>query len=266
MLVLFISALVSGHSLSTATESTRMLLARAEAQVEAEVKDFDDPSGMGLGLGAFIGAAFGFFIVLDFILFMIWRIACGNYGRRSERGYVKRTEFQGDMDPVGFCNCVWSVTCKSRVELLFCSACMQGENWARTKIQEPRPAPLFKTYLYHLAYILGFPLTAGILPLYCLVQNRLDNTKRPHPDMEGTWFLPEFCKATCCCGPFTPFFSIMQVSEFIELYEEFYEGRKPEIVWESWKSGGDASSWTPEQQAEFEFQQQMAAEGGKGYG
>lgn len=209
----------------------------------------------------FICVCIGAVFLLDIIIFFFWRLTCGNYGRRSERGHVKRTEFQGDFEPVNLCNCLWSLTCKARLESMFCNPCMLAENITKTSNPEPRPPPLFKTFCHLQGLMFLSPLSCGIYYVYCITQNRMDNARRPHPDMSGTWFCPECVKAVVCWPC-----STAQVSEFIEVYEEFYEGRKPEWVWESWKSKGAndqmTMDWTPEQQAQWEWEQQQGGGGG----
>jgi len=195
------------------------------------------------------------------IKFLFWRFICGNGSKRSDRGHVDRRSFQGDMDPVATCSCCWSLSFMARIEMFLCPECVLAEVIVRTGDPEgKRPAYMIKTGFHSLVialfHIACLPI-GSLYFLFCHVKMRMDNSRRPHPDMSGTWFLPECCKAIlpCCC-----ICSLASLAEWVELYEEFYLLRDPEA-----EALMEAAMKDPSVMAMYEGQvaQQMM---GDGYG
>lgn len=187
-------------------------------------KDEDDEIMFGMGLMDLIMVGAGIYLGAPIVIFIVWRFTLGRGGKRSERGIVDRSSFQGDLDPVSICSCTWSVTCAARMETLLCCPCVTAENIVKTSEPDgPRPPQIHWVFLHMMLIVILTPLTAFMYPLFIMTKLRMDNSARPHPAMMGTWFLPECCAVMLC-----PLCAVTQVTEFVELYEEFYLLRDPE--------------------------------------
>jgi len=147
------------------------------------------------------------------IWFLIWQRSC-MYQKRTLQT-ASREQFKGDLAPVGLCDCL-SLPAKSICEAVCCEVCLVTENLEKSKPPSLRSPEIGFGAVAFLFCSGAF--TCGLYPLYLIVSQRLELSKRPEGAYSSNNCLTE-CLKVWFCGCC----SNMQVATFLDLYDETFE-------------------------------------------
>lgn len=149
------------------------------------------------------------------VMYFIWKSSC-MYQKRAVHPATQE-QFTGDLAPVGLCDCC-SLQLKSIVEAFCCEVCLIAENLEKMKSPSLRASEIsFGAVAF---IVLSGVFTCGLYPLYLVVSQRLELSRRPEGVTSHNNCCVECLKACCPCSHPC---SNMQVATFIELYDASFE-------------------------------------------
>lgn len=147
------------------------------------------------------------------VWFLIWQRSC-MYQKRTYQTATKE-QFTGDMAPTGLCDCL-SLPAKTICEAACCEICLITENLEKSKPPALRAEEIGFGSVCFLVCTGCF--TGGLYPLYLIVSQRLDLSRRPEGAYSSNSCISECLKVWCCSCCAT-----MQVATFLQLYDETFE-------------------------------------------
>jgi hypothetical protein len=152
-------------------------------------------------------------IVFYLVIYFVWRANC-MYRKRTVT-QATREQFTGDLAPVGVFDC-FGQGGMTIVEACCCDVCVAVENLEKGKSPSLR-APEISFVMVAVFQILS-SVTCFLYPLYMIVSQRLELSKRPEGVTSDNNCCFE-CLKVCCCCPC----SNMQVATFLEHYDQAFE-------------------------------------------